>query len=189
MDQMRSGRPYGVILCATRFTPTCNAAVEIALGIARRFGSRLVLMHVAERRAAAPEASRRLEALAARVPDLAIETAIAYGEPGHAVARTALHEHVDLVVVGKARSSGALVQLSMEEVLARTTPCFVLTIDIGDTLAGAMAHLENTLKTELHCLVCAKESAARICRSCSTRITAEAMGHKHRIDKAASTGR
>ena len=176
-------------MCATRFTPTCNGAVEIALGLCRRFGSRLLLMHVAERRSDTAGALRRLEAVAARARDLSIEPVVAFGEPGHTVARTAVQENIDLVVVGKARSSGALVQLSMEEVLARTTPCFVLTVDIGDTLAGAIQHLESTLKSEMHCLVCARPSGSRICQSCSTRITAEVKGQKHQSDKAAQMGR
>jgi nucleotide-binding universal stress UspA family protein len=186
MSERQPGRPFGVLLCATRFSPTCEAAVDTAFGLARHFGARLILMHVAERRADAAQARQRLEAAAARAPDLHVETALAFGEPGHAIARAAEHDRADLVIIGQARTSDALVQMGMEEVLARAAPCPVLPIGIGDTVVGAIRHLQSTQVKERRCLVCAQVSGELICEPCRNRVTADALEHKRRIEKAAS---
>jgi nucleotide-binding universal stress UspA family protein len=186
MSDRQLGRPFGVMLCATRFSPTCEAAMDAAFGLARHFGARLILMHVAQRRADAEQARQRLETCAARAPDLHVETALAYGEPGHALARAAEHDHADLIIIGQARTSDSLVQLGMEEVLARAAPCPVLPIAIGDTVVGAIRHLTSTEVKEKHCVICAKVSGELICEPCRNRVTADALEHKRRIEKAAS---
>jgi nucleotide-binding universal stress UspA family protein len=186
MSQMRSGQSVEVILCATRFTPTCDAAVDVAAELARHFGARLVLMHVAERRSEGAEARRRLRVVAARVPDLEVETVVGYGEPAHDVVRAAHHEQADLIVVGRARSSGALVQLGMDEVLERAAPCPVLPVAAGETAADALKSLPGARPPERHCLVCAQPSEEAMCEPCRNRIVADAMERKRRVEKGVS---
>jgi nucleotide-binding universal stress UspA family protein len=188
MAETQPVHPFGVVLAATRFTPACDAAVEAAFGMARHFGSRLILMHVAGRRSDAPAARLRLGAWAARAPDLAIETTLAFGEPGHAVARAARHEHADLVIIGRGRASDSLVQLGIEEVLARAAPCPVISFGPGDSVAAAIRHLQAAQVLPRHCLLCAQASDELICETCRTRVTAEASEHKRRIEKATGNG-
>jgi nucleotide-binding universal stress UspA family protein len=186
MSQTQRGHSIKVILCATRFTPTCDAAVDVAAGLARHLNARLVLMHVAERRSAGEEARKRLRAIvAARAADLPVEMVVGYGDPAHDVVRAARHEGADLIVVGRARSSGALVPLGIDEVLAQMAPCPVLPVAIGETTIQALQSLPGAPAPERRCLVCARAGDDLTCEPCRNRIVAEAIEHKRRVERAA----
>src|SRR5688572_18507990 len=99
MTQTQSGT-FDVVLCATRFSATCEAAVEVAQGLARHYRARLILLHVADSRSRRIEVIEKLLAIAERAPDIPTEVDVMYGDPAHAVARMAGHERADLVVIG-----------------------------------------------------------------------------------------
>jgi nucleotide-binding universal stress UspA family protein len=189
MTETQPVRPFGVMLAATRFTPACDAAVEAAFGLARHFGARLILMHVAQRRAEVTAARLRLQAYAARAHDVVTESALAFGEPGHAIARAAQHERAQLIVIGRGRASESLVQLGVEEVLARAAPCPVISFGPGDSVATTIRHLQAAQVVPRHCLLCAQRSDDLICETCRTRVTAEAFEHKRRVEKASGNAR
>jgi nucleotide-binding universal stress UspA family protein len=186
MAETQRGRRFDVVLAGTRFTPACDAALDAAFALARRFGSRVILIHVVDRRSHAAQARRRLDASAARAPDLPVETMVAFGEPGHAIARAAQHAHADVIVVGRGRPSDALVPLAIDEVLARAAPCPVVSFAPGEDVDAAVRHLRAAEVQPRRCLLCTQPSADVMCETCRTRVTAEAFEHKRRVEKAGS---
>ena len=188
MEYVSSSGSARVVVCATRFTATCDSAVAVAIELARHARARLVLVHVLTPPLTRHEAQSRLDAIAALVPDLTTNCFVLRGEPGHAIARTADHEHADVVVVGLGRPSEALIPNGVPEVLDRAGHCPVLQVAQGESYADVVSRLENTHTPRRHCLVCAKAVDDLICQTCQNQITADALESKHRVDKAAVRG-
>jgi nucleotide-binding universal stress UspA family protein len=185
MSQMQAGQRIRVILLATRFTPKCAAAAAVAAELARHFGARVVLMHVAAHRSDGAEARRHLHEIAATMSDLEVEMVVGYGEPAHDILRAARHESTDLIVVGRAHSRGALVPQAMDEILDEAAPCPVLAVAIGETAQDVLRGLPLPPQSERHCLVCARPTGDLVCETCRNRIVADAMDHKRRVEKGA----
>ena len=189
MTQTQSGTTFDVVLCATRFSATCEAAVEAAQGLARHYGARLILLHVAESRAQRIEAIDRLLAIAERAPDVPTDVDVVYGDPAHAVARMAAHEKADLVVIGSPRPDLALVPNGFGEVLERAAPCRVLTVASGETVAAALGHVQSTVVgAGRRCLVCADVADDSMCEGCRNRIVADALERRRRVDREGRAG-
>ena len=131
------------ILVATDFGPAADAALTYGRALARRFGARLHLIHVAENfflrpMFADPHALRA--ALARRLQErvtaedrtslhahVLLETS---DEPADAIAAYARSATIDLIVMGTRGRDGmsrALVS-SVAERVVRTAPCPVLTV-------------------------------------------------------------
>jgi nucleotide-binding universal stress UspA family protein len=188
MEYEHASGPARVVVCATRFTATCDSATEVAMELAGQSGARLVLVHVLEPGDSRATAQARLEALAAQVPDIHVDCLLLRGEPGHAIARIAQHEHADVIVVGMGRPSEALIPNRVIDVLERASDCPILEVDEGESYADVIRRLEHTSLPARHCLVCAREAHDLICRACQNRITADALEGRHRLQNAATRG-
>jgi K+-sensing histidine kinase KdpD len=188
MGQMQAGQPLRVILCATRFTPSSNAAVDVAVGLAQHFGARLVLMHVAARRAEGEKARERLHAIAALHPEIEAEIVVGYGDPAHDILRAARHEHVDLIVVGRGHQRGALVPQAIDEILEDAAPCPVVAVGFGETALDVLRGLTLPRTEQRHCLLCARSSDDLVCETCRDRVMADAIDRKRRVEKTAEHG-
>lgn len=187
MQEMKAPGSVRVMVCGTKFSPTCNAAVEVAIELAGRFSSRLLLVHVLE--GLTPEAARqRLEAIAARAPDLISECLVARGEPGHAIARIAQHAHAELIVIGLGHHSEALVPNDIEDVLTRVGSCPVLTVAEDESPADVVKRLFGVGVVGQRCLVCSRPLGELICESCRARITGEVIERRHLMEQLATHG-
>ncbi len=136
------------ILCAIDFSESAHHALEDAAELARRLGAELTLVHVWEAphsvaaRAVvawpvpagddAAEIAARLAAWkqdAERIAGGAVETTLAHGSPGAAIAHVADAGRFDLVVVGSQRRGVARALLgSVAEHVVRHAPCPVLVV-------------------------------------------------------------
>jgi hypothetical protein len=188
MEYVNASGTARVVFCATRFTATCDSAIDVAIELARHSSARMVLIHVLEPGAARAVAQARLEAAAARAPDLHMDCVLLRGEPGHAIARLAEHDHPDVIVLGEGRPSQALIPTGVPEVLERATETPILSVAEGESYADVIRRLEKTPIPNRHCLVCARDAGDLICRSCQAQITADALEGKHRVDQAATRG-
>jgi nucleotide-binding universal stress UspA family protein len=188
MEYVNTSGPARVVVCATRFTATCDSAIDVAIELARGSSARLVLVHVVEPGSTRAQAQPRLEAAAARAGDLQVDSMILRGEPGHAIARLAQHEHADVIVVGEGRPSESLIPNGVPEVIERASDTPLLEVGLGESYADVVRRLDKVPAPGRHCLVCAKEAYDLICRSCQNQITGEALEGKHRVDQAATRG-
>ncbi len=131
--------PPGTILFATDFSSRCDRSLERAIILAKHWNSRLILLHVLEkRRAGMTDDSRRSEEtrlhglLRAEFGDHAgeTETRIARGPVGDTVVAVAGEAGADLIVTGVARYDelGDFVLGSTVDRLVRHSPVPVLIV-------------------------------------------------------------
>jgi nucleotide-binding universal stress UspA family protein len=131
------------ILVAMDFEPASDAALKYGRALARTFGARLHLLHVAENDFLRPSVTdpRVLNTALARrlserltAEDLADRGACARLEvadrPADAITGYAKREHIDLIVMGTHGRTGVTHMLtgSVAEHVVRTAPCPVLTV-------------------------------------------------------------
>ncbi len=136
------------ILVATDFSSASDSALTTALGIARRYGSKVILAHVFRPEAyhsLAPEARQRAldeawrdaqrqmtdQLIAGRLSGLANEVVVEQGDDLWSVlGRQIAQRHIDMVVVGTRGRSGVakLLMGSVAEDIFRQAPCPVLTV-------------------------------------------------------------
>ncbi|MGH9140519.1 MAG: universal stress protein [Vicinamibacterales bacterium] len=131
------------VLVATDFGPASDAALTYGRAIAKQFGARLHLLHVAENtffRPTATDPHALLAALTRRVEDCLnaedrIEPAARAvlemsDEPTEAITRYARSASVDLIVMGTHGRTGMshLLVGSIAERVVRTASCPVLTV-------------------------------------------------------------
>jgi nucleotide-binding universal stress UspA family protein len=131
------------ILVATDFEPASDAALTYGRELARTFGARLHLLHVAENDFLRPSATdpyvlktavaRRLnERLTSedRTDRGARATVEISDRPADTITRYAKHEQIDLIVMGTHGRTGVTHMLtgSVAENVVRTAPCPVLTV-------------------------------------------------------------
>ncbi|MGA7463686.1 MAG: universal stress protein [Candidatus Korobacteraceae bacterium] len=103
------------VLVATDFSPASNVALQYAIAIARRYGSKIHLVHAIARDKHEPgvprtgtlwghtteaEAAEKLSALAADFPDLECSQWVLQGTEEQVVERLLSFDQVDLVVIG-----------------------------------------------------------------------------------------
>jgi nucleotide-binding universal stress UspA family protein len=145
------------ILVATDFSAASGSALITALGIARRYGSKVILAHVFRPEAyhsLAPEARQRAlddawrdaqrqmmdQLIAGRLSGVANEVVVETGdEIWPVLARMVRERHIDLLVVGTRGRTGVakLLMGSAAEDIFRQAPCPVMTV--GPKLAGKRA--------------------------------------------------
>ena len=131
------------ILVAIDFEPASDAALTYGRALARTFGARLHLLHVAENDFLRPSVTDPYvlkTAMARRLSDRLTEADHANGgaratlevsdRPADAITRYAKHEQIDLIVMGTHGRTGVTHMLmgSVAEHVVRTAPCPVLTV-------------------------------------------------------------
>jgi len=131
------------ILVATDFEPASDAALTYGRALAKTFGARLHLLHVAENdflRASVTDPHVLKAAVARRLnerltaEDRQVRRARATLEvsdrPADTIARYAKHEQIDLIVMGTHGRTGVthLLMGSVAEHVVRTAPCPVLIV-------------------------------------------------------------
>jgi len=110
------------VVAATDFSPASEIALQYAVAIARRYGSRIQLVHAIARDKHEPgvprttgalwghsteaEAAEKLNALAADFPDLEISEWVLQGTEVEVVERLLSFDQVDLVVIGTHAAKG-----------------------------------------------------------------------------------
>jgi nucleotide-binding universal stress UspA family protein len=143
--------PITRILVPTDFSPTADAALDYAFGLAERFGATLQLLHVLDdpfvfegmsaeayiaeapmlRTAMLDDAREKLRHRAGpREPRVQVETEVLFGHGARTIAEYAAERGVDLIVMGTHGRTGFahLLLGSIAERLVRTAPCPVLTV-------------------------------------------------------------
>lgn len=142
-------QPFRTILTAVDFSECSDAALDMAIGLARTFGAALHVVHsfelpipaVSPYEVAIPDAfleearkaaQRRLEQAGERVrgQGLEVSTHLAEGSPSPAIVRVAEEVGADLIVMGTHGHTGFkhLVLGSVAERTQRHAPCSVLTV-------------------------------------------------------------
>jgi nucleotide-binding universal stress UspA family protein len=132
------------ILHPTDFSASSADAFALAAALARDYKARLVLLHVVGQPSLADgtglvpfdpamyrdEQRDKLEQLAVRTPDVAIEQRLAEGHAVTEILRAADETGCDLIVVGAHGWSGLrrLLMGSIAEAVVRQAPCPVLTV-------------------------------------------------------------
>jgi nucleotide-binding universal stress UspA family protein len=147
--------PIRTILHPTDFSGPSGLAFRMACGLARDFGARLVVLHVAEFPANVyPEATRhedparRHPALWAKVrrlrppsPEVPVEHWLADGDAAEEVLRAARETGSDLIVMGTHGRTGLkhLLMGSVAQQVVRKAPCPVLTVKAPPPAGGGTA--------------------------------------------------
>jgi len=133
------------ILFTTDFSAAAAAALPYAGALAKRFGARLLALHVrtpvinpmtppegwpALERAAAEEERERKESLRNALPGMETTVLIEEGDIGMHLPATVKKEHIDLIVLGTRGRTGVgkLMLGSGAEEILRTAECPVLTV-------------------------------------------------------------
>ena len=139
------------ILVPTDFSPTADAALDYAFGLAERFGASLQLLHVLDdpfvfegmsaeayiaeapvlRSAMLADAREKLAHRAGpRQARVHTDTEVLFGHGARTIAEYAAERDVDLIVMGTHGRTGFahLLLGSVAERLVRTAPCPVLTV-------------------------------------------------------------
>lgn len=136
--------PIKAILHPTDFSDASEHALRMAVGLARDYHARLVLLHAIEPpvyygelgMAVLPtevdrdNATRRVAALVAGATPFPVETVVTEGVAGPEVLRVAAEMHADLIVIGSHGRTGfgrALMGSVAEEV-SRRSPCPVVIV-------------------------------------------------------------
>jgi nucleotide-binding universal stress UspA family protein len=136
--------PIHTILYPTDFSDRSEYAFPLACALARDYGARLVILHVApaptiiyaegvippDPEAASREARERLNRLTVPDADVRAERRLEEGTPAAEILRVAQQIHADLIVLGTHGRTGLtrLLMGSVAEQVVRQAPCPVLTL-------------------------------------------------------------
>lgn len=123
------------ILCAIDFGSQTNAALAYAARLSEEFKASLTVLHVLSPANMHSERIATIERAHAHVHDLLQQTGITansnidFGEPHRVVAATAGRLHADVVVIGRAGSTGMMGRLREQSyAIVRDSPCPVLSV-------------------------------------------------------------
>lgn len=138
------------ILVPTDFSPTADAALDYAFGLAEKFDASLQLLHVLDdpfvfegmsaeayiseapvlRTAMLEDARERLRHRAAPRGGVPVETEVLFGHGARTIAEYAAERGIDLIVMGTHGRTGFAHFMvgSVAERLVRIAPCPVLTV-------------------------------------------------------------
>lgn len=132
------------ILVATDFSPSSEAALEMAASLARDSGAKLLIVHVeiipytasgSDYLYAVPEPrtaelQEKLSQVFPKDRSIPVEHLLLTGDPADAVIQTAESEKVDFIVIGTHGRQGItrLLMGSVAEAIVRAAPCPVLTV-------------------------------------------------------------
>jgi nucleotide-binding universal stress UspA family protein len=150
--------PIHTILHPTDFSEQSAHALRLACALARDYGARLVLLHVAPLPVPAlgeglpmidPETylaplRQRLSELMVPYNEIAVERIFGAGDPAAEISRIALQTHADLIVMGTHGRSGLerLLMGSVTEGVMRQANCPVLTLKLPVPVKAPMAMVE-----------------------------------------------
>jgi nucleotide-binding universal stress UspA family protein len=117
---------FASILCAIDFGSQAGAVIRHAARLAQEFSARLTVMHVASPNSLGVR--QRIEALLAPLR-VDAEILVEAGEPHKVVSATAGKMHADLLVIGRACSTGMMGRLREQAYgIVRDSPCPVLSV-------------------------------------------------------------
>lgn len=131
------------ILFATDFSPSSEAALAMAVSLARESNATLMLVHVQEPPMAfgggetyvgpletVEELSSMLANLVGKDAGIPVERRIVVGEPANEIVELAEENDVDLIVIGSHGRTGVarLLMGSVAEAVVRRAKCAVLTV-------------------------------------------------------------
>lgn len=135
---------FKTIVHPTDFSSSASEALCIACSLARTYGAKLLLLHVAERRVVSvggmpvpppppidwPKLKEELEVVAAGIKDVEVETHLMEGEPAGAIVDFARQAGAELIVIGSHGRTGLtrLLMGSIAEQVVRKAACPVFTI-------------------------------------------------------------
>jgi nucleotide-binding universal stress UspA family protein len=135
--------PIKTILHATDFSEISEQGFRVACGLARDYGARLLVLHVAEipitgsevellvlSAASNPALRQKLELLRPRDPRIPVEHRLIEGNPAEEIVRAARETKSDVIVLGTHGRRGVrrLVMGSVAEQVLRKAPCPVVTV-------------------------------------------------------------
>jgi nucleotide-binding universal stress UspA family protein len=170
-----------LIVCGTDFGVAAGVAVEGTALVARRFGARVVLVHVVDDPALV-EASRvrLLQYAQERLAPVPVMVLVRAGrDPAHELARVARSEGADLIAIGVGSGRGPLVQVGVEADLIEEAPCPVIVVGAPvEALLAVQKMVGAEEVPEVRCTVCGQSAGDTICFSCRARISWQAMDHK-----------
>lgn len=150
------------ILVPTDFSPASDIALQYAIDLAQRLGSKIDLLHVVDDASFAPaspdgllfeipglrervfqDAGIKLKDSVDRCDAAGLVTTdeIVVGKPAHVIAQAAASRETDLIVMGT-HGQGALAHLvlgSVAERVIRAAPCAVLTVRDNSRIADVLA--------------------------------------------------
>ena len=122
------------VLCAVKYDPTSQAALEHAAALAAKTGAELIVAHIEEalHGNGAPDA---LQYLCEWIPDTvrahcAVKEVVKQGDTAKQIVEEARKTHADLLVIGAEPRShlGAVLLGSTTELVIRSAPCPVLSV-------------------------------------------------------------
>jgi nucleotide-binding universal stress UspA family protein len=134
--------PIKTILHPTDFSETSAFAFELACSLARDYGAKLLVLHVAEfpmtvqereisalSHASDPTLRERLRQLWPQAPGVFTEHRMVEGDPAREILRAAEETHCEVVVLGTHGRGGLgrLLMGSVAEQVLRKAPCPVVT--------------------------------------------------------------
>ena len=148
-------RAISNIMLSTDFSETAQAATDVAIEFAKKFGAKLTLLHVFDAPSyvgafgdiyyAVPstltqdvraDAERALGKIAKQADEagVAAETLVVEGTARDGIVAVAQSRHIDLIVMGTHGRRGISRALlgSVAETVVRSAPCAVLTVSLRD---------------------------------------------------------
>jgi nucleotide-binding universal stress UspA family protein len=142
------------ILHPTDFSPSSEQALRLAVSLARDYGAKLMVLHVAE----TPEPNmgegmyfnpvEHLEEMRKLLKDVVlhdlnvrVERELVEGDPALEIVRKAKEMECDAIVMGTHGRTGLgrMLMGSVAENVLRTAPCMVITIKAGARVAESVA--------------------------------------------------
>jgi nucleotide-binding universal stress UspA family protein len=205
-----SGLTVKKILVPTDFSEGSTAAMQYAIGLARICSARLVLLHVMELAVYAvdfamthpgvPADIRRklddmMEDCVRRVKAEGIEAegVLATGTPYFEIGKAVERHAIDLIVMGTHGRMGMARVLmgSTAERVVRLAPCPVLTVKAEVKSAPPVEARAATAQApgpSTFCHLCGRPSVDVLCEACKTKVQAEAVERKWRVEKEGRVG-
>lgn len=175
------------VMFPTDFSAVADAALRVAVDVARESGARLHIVHVVPPVTDPGDTDQRLERLRRDVSgQVAVETASLSGRTATQIAGYARDKGIDLIVVGTHGRSGLSHAIlgSVAEAVLRQAPCLVLSVPPRRLAAGgAPASAPAESETTPACIVCRGPSADLVCEECRNRIRAQALREKVDTEK------
>jgi len=136
--------PIKLILHPTDFSDASEHALRMAVGLAKDYHARLVLLHAVEPPVYFGElgvvivtpdeeqqhAERRIATLLAGEPPFPVESVVSQGVAGPEILRVAAERHADLIVIGSHGRTGLgrVLMGSVAEEVSRRSPCPVMIV-------------------------------------------------------------
>lgn len=198
------------ILVPTDFSEGSGVAMQYAIGLARLCSARLVLLHVMELAVYAvdfamthpgvpADVRRRLDETIedwvqrAKAEGIEAEGVLATGTPYFEIAKAVERHGIDLIVMGTHGRTGVARALigSTAERIVRLAPCPVLTVKADVKSASpveARAAEAQATGPLTFCHLCGRPSVDILCEACKTKVQAEAVERKWRVEKEGRIG-